>query len=244
MSNTVIEIGKMELQGTLVDDGWIEALKYDNGKTNLNAVMILAEIVYWHKPSVVKDEVTGRVLGYKKKFKADKLQKSYEALGDRFGLTKRQAKLACDYLREKKLLEIEFRTIKYGDTVCNNVMYVDLNVENLKKITGLHRHNAEEMLIPYDGEEEKSQDKRLSNNIPTPPTTECNRGYNETQEDIHLIVIGDTLKSKTNTKTTSKTTTKTTTTKRGRKNNFNNFEQREYDNLEDIEKRLLQKSLG
>lgn len=39
-----------------------------------------------------------QVLGYKKKFKKDKLQKTYEALGERFGLSKRQAKLACDYL--------------------------------------------------------------------------------------------------------------------------------------------------
>ena len=37
------------LEGNLVDNGWIENLKYDNGKTNLNAVMILSEIVYWYR---------------------------------------------------------------------------------------------------------------------------------------------------------------------------------------------------
>ena len=33
----------ISLEGNLIDSGWIENLKYENWKTNLNAVMILSE---------------------------------------------------------------------------------------------------------------------------------------------------------------------------------------------------------
>ena len=129
----------ISLEGNLIDSGWIENLKYENGKTNLNAVMILSEIVYWYRPVEIRDESTGAVLGYKKKFKKDKLQKTYEALGERFGLSKRQAKLACDYLKEKGIITVEFRTIKTSQGRVPNVMFVEPVIEELKKITGVNR---------------------------------------------------------------------------------------------------------
>ena len=95
--NIVLEMKNLNIEGNVIDNGWIENLRYDNGKPNMNAIMILSEIVYWYKPTLVRDEITGEVKGYKKKFKADKLQKSYEALGDRIGITKRQATACCDF---------------------------------------------------------------------------------------------------------------------------------------------------
>jgi len=37
-------------------------------------------------PSKVEDEASGKVTGYKKKFAADKLQKTYKSLGEKFGV--------------------------------------------------------------------------------------------------------------------------------------------------------------
>lgn len=184
----LLELSKLQFNGNIIDNGWIENLKYENGKPNMNAIFILSEIVYWYRPVEIRDELTGNFIGWKKKFKADKLQKNYQALGDRFGLTKRQAKLACDYLKDKDLIDIEFRTIVVNNTKINNVMYIGLNIINLKKITGIDRIYEEK--------------------TPTPITTECNTllqqnvtgSYNRMQEP-------PTIGCKTNTKNTTEITT-------------------------------------
>jgi hypothetical protein len=129
----------MCLDGNIIDNGWIEHLKYENGITNLNAVMILSEIVYWYRPIEIRDEYTGAVKGYRKKFRADKLQKSYDSLAERFGLTKRQVKDACDFLRKRELIFIEFRHVKTKAGIIPNVMFVEPNIGNLKNITGINR---------------------------------------------------------------------------------------------------------
>ena len=179
VTKAVIETASLNLRGTLIDDGWFQHLRYESGKPNMNAILILAEILYWYKPIVVKDEVTGEILRYEKKFKADKLQKTYEALGDRFGLTKRQAKAACDFLKEKGLITVEFRTIELENGLkLSNVMYVEPIVENIKKISSMHSiHNVD------------------------PITLECNTL-------LHSNVTGYAPECKTNTKTTTKTTNK------------------------------------
>lgn len=139
INTAVIEVKDLALDGNVIDNGWIENLRYDNGKPNMNAILILSEIYYWYKPTLIRDEATGKAIGYKQKFKADKLQKSYQALGDRFGISKRQAKLACDFLKEKDLIDIEFRTIVVNGKKLNNVMFIQLIPGELKKITGIDR---------------------------------------------------------------------------------------------------------
>ena len=210
----------ISLEGNLIDSGWIENLKYENGKTNLNAVMILSEIVYWYRPVEIRDESTGAVLGYKKKFKKDKLQKTYEALGERFGLSKRQAKLACDYLKEKGIITVEFRTIKTSQGRVPNVMFVEPVIEELKKITGVNRsvnvgyptiecntpNNSEvEPKIDKDNNLEKpSENEGLSNN----DTTECNISDNGVEDILQQNVTYPTSECDTNTKISLENTNK------------------------------------
>ncbi|SKC61975.1 hypothetical protein [Maledivibacter halophilus] len=191
INTAVIEVKDLALDGNIIDNGWIENLRYDNGKPNMNAILILSEIYYWYKPTLIRDEATGKAIGYKQKFKADKLQKSYQALGDRFGISKRQAKLACDFLKEKGLIEIEFRTIVVNGKKLNNVMFIQLIPGELKKITGIDR-----VLVKDD----------------PPVTTECKRVL---QQDVggsyNEMYHPPTTECKTNTKTThTETTTKTT----------------------------------
>lgn len=210
----------ISLEGNLIDSGWIENLKYENGKTNLNAVMILSEIVYWYRPVEIRDESTEAVLGYKKKFKKDKLQKTYEALGERFGLSKRQAKLACDYLKEKGIITVEFRTIKTSQGRVPNVMFVEPVIEELKKITGVNRsvnvgyptiecntpNNSEvEPKIDKDNNLEKpSENEGLSNN----DTTECNISDNGVEDILQQNVTYPTSECDTNTKISLENTNK------------------------------------
>lgn len=155
---TVIEqIGQIQIHGNIVDDGWFQRIQFENGKPHMNAILILSEVIYWYRPIEVKDEETGRLLGFKKKFKADKLQKSYQAFAEKFGITKKQAKLACDHLVKMGLIDIEFRTIAVGENKkCNNVMYIEPNPEKIKSISSLYNiENIEEDEIIEPNEEER-----------------------------------------------------------------------------------------
>ena len=60
-----------EVIGNGTDDRWFQELTFENGKPNLAACLILAEIRYWYTPTEVKDEHTGNIIGFKKKFKSD-----------------------------------------------------------------------------------------------------------------------------------------------------------------------------
>ena len=183
MNNIVLQIGQMNFRGNVIDHGWFKTLTLDNGKPNMVAISILGEVVYWYKPTEVRDEHSNNVR-YKQKFKADTLQKSYQQFADSFGFTKRQVKDACDYLKDRRLVRIEFRTVFVNGTRCNNVMFIEPIPEEIQKISILYWENG------------------------TPPTLERKRvlqpnvppSYDKTEEP-------PTFKRKTNTKITTKNTT-------------------------------------
>ena len=173
----------MNFRGNVIDHGWFKTLTLDNGKPNMVAISILGEVVYWYKPTEVRDEHSNNVR-YKQKFKADTLQKSYQQFADSFGFTKRQVKDACDYLKDRRLVRIEFRTVFVNGTRCNNVMFIEPIPEEIQKISILYWEKG------------------------TPPTLERKRvlqpnvppSYDKTEEP-------PTFKRKTNTKITTKNTT-------------------------------------
>ncbi|MGH0950028.1 DnaD domain-containing protein [Bacillus mycoides] len=183
MNNVVLQIGQMNFRGNVIDHGWFKTITLDNGKPNVVAISILGEVVYWYKPTEVRDEYSNNVR-YKQKFKADTLQKSYQQFADSFGFTKRQVKDACDYLKDRGLVRIEFRTVFANGTRCNNVMFIEPIPEEIQKISILYWENG------------------------TPPTLERNRVlqpnvppyYYKTEEP-------PTLERKTNTEITTKSTT-------------------------------------
>ncbi len=183
LNNVVLQIGQMNFRGNVIDHGWFKTITLDNGKPNMVAISILGEVVYWYKPTEVRDEHSNNVR-YKQKFKADTLQKSYQQFADSFGFTKRQVKDACDYLKDRGLVHIEFRTVFANGTRCNNVMFIEPIPEEIQKISILYWENG------------------------TPPTLERNRllqsnvppSYCKTEEP-------PTLKRKTNTEITTKITT-------------------------------------
>ncbi|MGI2907643.1 hypothetical protein [Tolypothrix sp. VBCCA 56010] len=101
---TVDAIGRMNfLEGSYVPHTWLKHLTYTTKRgiyTHHLAVLLLADIVYWYRPTVVKDEQTGEILGWKKKFDADKLQRSYEAIAAHLGSTYKQAREAVLFLKD------------------------------------------------------------------------------------------------------------------------------------------------
>lgn len=136
---TVDGISTIDFTGNVIPTAWYKnnLLKYNNGKLNLNAVIILSEIVYWYRPTIDEDEHSGEIVAIRKKFDADKLQKSYKALANKFGISKRQAQEACYFLRDKNLITIETRNIlsKTDKFPINNVTYIEPVVENIKIVS-------------------------------------------------------------------------------------------------------------
>ncbi|MBJ7985840.1 DnaD domain-containing protein [Bacillus cereus] len=185
MTNTVSEIGGLNFKGNVVDHEWFNYITFSNGKPHIVAIMILSEIVYWYRPTVIRDELNGKIT-YKKKFKSDKLQKSYKQLADTFGFSKIQVKRACDLLSDMSLINIEFRTIHVNEIVLNNVMFVEPIVKKIKRISSMYQNiegdpsNLEVMRV--------STSKSLSSKL-------------ESKEPHSLEV-------KTNTKITTENTTK------------------------------------
>lgn len=105
-------VASINRRGNIIDDGWYRHVTHkESGKAHLVAIMILADICYWYTPSKVEDEASGKVTGYKKKFAADKLQKTYKSLGEKFGVSKNMAQTACYRLKELGLITIEVRDI-------------------------------------------------------------------------------------------------------------------------------------
>ncbi|AAT52755.1 MULTISPECIES: DnaD domain-containing protein [Bacillus] len=183
MNNVVLQIGQMNFRGNVIDHGWFKTLTLDNGKPNMVAISILGEVVYWYKPTEVRDEHSNNVR-YKQKFKADTLQKSYQQFADSFGFTKRQVKDACDYLKDRRLVHIEFRTIFVNGTRCNNVMFIEPIPEEIQKISILYWENG------------------------TPPTLERKRVLQQNEPPSYdKKEEPPTFKRKTNTENTTKNTT-------------------------------------
>ena len=132
---TVDAIGNFNFEGNIIPVNWFSTFKLSNGKPDVNAIIILSEIVYWHRPSVIRDEETGSIKGIKKKFKADLLQRSYGSFSDQFGLTKIQVRDALDRLESFGVIKKHFRTITVNNTKLNNVLFIDLVTPVLFKVT-------------------------------------------------------------------------------------------------------------
>lgn len=134
-NNTVDLMGQMHLEGNVIPHMWYENFRLDSGKPDLNAIIILAEIVYWYRPSYEKDEVTGRLINIKKKFKSDLLQLSYDRFAEQFSFSKKQVKEAMDRLENRGIIKRDFRTINANRTRLSNVLFIDLNVPLLERFT-------------------------------------------------------------------------------------------------------------
>jgi hypothetical protein len=135
-TQVVDAIGSIRFEGNTIPHTWYQQIKMPSGKTDINAIILLADVVYWYRPTIQRDEDTNEIIKVSKKFKADMLQKQYESWGGFFGLTKRQTKDAVDRLVESGLLRREFRNIKSKTGLAlSNVMFIEPVPEKVKELT-------------------------------------------------------------------------------------------------------------
>lgn len=76
---------RVGITGNVIPQSWYEEILRDNGKPYLLAIILLADIVYWYRPVEDRDESSGYVVGLRKIFKGDLLQKTYEDYAIRYG---------------------------------------------------------------------------------------------------------------------------------------------------------------
>jgi hypothetical protein len=136
VTTTVSEIDRIGFEGHIIPHLWYKNIVKPDGKPHLQAITILSDIIFWYRSQKVYDEQTGELVEVTKKFKDDKLQRSYKQFSKLFGLSPRQVKRTVDFLVEHNIVTVEFRTVtlKNGKKL-NNVMYIEPNPEVIEKIT-------------------------------------------------------------------------------------------------------------
>ena len=166
--NIIVDaMGSINITGNIIPAVWYRTITKENGKPYLLAIVILADIVYWYRPSEVRDQGSGHILGWKKKFSEDILRQSYQYYADLFGESKKTVKTAMDSLEKLQVIRREFRTVSYGEgLVCNNVMYVELKPDMLYRLT------FPEEIPAVDGVDDScagASDDKTGGSLPTKP---------------------------------------------------------------------------
>lgn len=146
----VDENAKLNITGNIIPQMWYRTVIQDNGKPNLTAIVILADICYWYKPTETRDESTGQVIAVKKKFKSDLLQRSYQQISEQFGISKKEATNAIVFLEKMGVVRRVFRTVTINGFVVNNVLYLELVVNKLREITYLEEKTQKPIPIERD----------------------------------------------------------------------------------------------
>ncbi|MFR5631486.1 MAG: DUF6017 domain-containing protein [Monoglobales bacterium] len=134
-NETVDRLSRIRITGNVIPSAWYRTIRKETGKPYLNAIVILSDIVYWYRAAEIRDEGSGQLLGYKKKFKADLLQRSYAQLAEQFGISKRDATNAVVELEKLGVIKRVFRTLVVNGQAVPNVLFLSLDVEVLEYLT-------------------------------------------------------------------------------------------------------------
>lgn len=128
----VDEISKMHINS--IPEAWYRTIRMKN-QPHAIAILILWDLLYWYKWTELRDEKSGMVIGYKKKFRDNLLQRSYADIAAKFGISKRQATDVISFLQTLGLLKKVFRTINVNGIKCSNVLYIELIPSKIKEFS-------------------------------------------------------------------------------------------------------------
>ena len=182
---SVDALAEMNISGNVTPVNWYKTILRENGKPYLLAICVLSEIVYWYRPVEVRDEHSGMTIGYRRKFREDLLQKTYNDFAEQFGESWRSVKAAFDRLEEIGVIRREFRNIETNSgMVLNNVMYIDLCVDKLYTCTYLD--------IPGDDEDVENTgegiQKQAEYQANKPVTKFCTTSYKTLYDPLQNFV--------------------------------------------------------
>lgn len=160
--NTIVDqMAGIVITGNVIPQNWYRAIVKPTGKPYVEAIMILADIVYWYRPTEVRDEMTGQTTRLQKKFHGDLLQRSYQQISDQFGISKRQAARAIVALEELGVIRREFRDLKINGRNVNNVMYLELIPGRLQELTNPMQDDHEPISPILEIPDAKKKDRTI-----------------------------------------------------------------------------------
>jgi len=144
------------------NSNWYKVIRSDKGNTNFLAVSMLQDFIYWYKWTEIRDETTGSVVEYKKKFKDTMyLQKNYPQLEEEFLSTKKQIYDALVILENKELIKRHFKNVTINNITYRNIMYIEIFPENIYKMT----YNTDVPTYKYTRD-----DSKVTTTVPICPT--------------------------------------------------------------------------
>ncbi len=150
--NNATPVTYKEFTGNIIPNSWYKKITTASGKPDLSSIAILAEIVYWYRPS--KDGTS--------KFKGDSWQTSYDHFEKKFGYNREAVRRIFVKLEQLKLLHREFRTIEYRGHKYNNVLFLHLNRQVLFNES-----------LNNNGKEEDKKISSLLHKFTTPSPQNC-----------------------------------------------------------------------
>ena len=122
--------------GNIIPHSWYGSIQTEKGKPDMNAIAILSEILYWHRPreSCGDGDSGERVL--EKRFASDMLQLSYGQLNKKLHLSKAQCRRAMKNLERLGVIKRHLRDLETDAGDCfNNVMFIELFSDRLLQLT-------------------------------------------------------------------------------------------------------------
>lgn len=160
--NTIVDqMAGIVITGNVIPQNWYRAIVKPTGKPYVEAIIILADIVYWYRPTEVRNKMTGQTTRLQKKFHGDLLQRSYQQISDQFGISKRQATRAIVALEELGVIRREFRDLKINGRSVNNVMYLELMPGRLQELTNPMQGDHESISPILETPNAKKKDRTI-----------------------------------------------------------------------------------
>ena len=132
-------VAHIKFEGDITPKSWYKHICYQTKsgekKADRLAIDILADIVYWYRPYLERDELTGEEVGWKKKFKEDVLRRNPDAFAESLNASPRCVRESMHLLSKMGLIKIILQPVQTGYGVLPNVMHIDICPEALAAIT-------------------------------------------------------------------------------------------------------------
>ena len=126
----------VEFSGNIIPHTWYGTIQTEKGKPDMNAIAILSEILYWHRPRESCGDGDSGETVLEKRFASDMLQLSYGQLNKKLHLSKAQCRRAMKNLERLGVIKRHLRDLETdaGDRL-NNVMFIELFSDRLLQLT-------------------------------------------------------------------------------------------------------------
>lgn len=125
----------VEFTGNVIPNTWYKTIVNEKGKPEINAIILLAEIVYWYRPSEERVESNLSETILKKKFKGEYVYFHYSQLTEKFGLSEDQCRRALRKLEKLNLIKRQTDPGYANGHPVGNRLYIELFPEELLNIT-------------------------------------------------------------------------------------------------------------